>query len=220
MFVSKHNPLNNFKEDKYMNAMYDKTGLAMEYKMAHGFYENELDRVVSSLHQNAMPGTIRWKKWDKEKFDKYLKTFFKKIYLVNINPELVYAQVILEYPLIYVQQDFMEEVYGYTYSSKGGIFKDYGNIVFHAIPAYGGNYHFEEFLYYWIFKILRPKYQKWVKSGKINKTEISHRWYPLCDVILHYDNSLSKEDVKVMLTKCLKACKIKVKEITDYEIIF
>lgn len=203
-----------------MNVMYDKMGLPMEYEIAHRFYEKELDRVVSNLHQNATAGIIRWKKWNKERFDKNLKKHFKREYSVNIDPALVYEQVVLEYPKIYVQQDFMEETYGYTYSCKGGEFKDYGNVIFYATPIYNGKYNFEEFLDYWIFTILRPKYNKWLKKEWIGKKELSQRWYPLRDVILHYDKNLSKEDAKDMLAKCLKARKIKAKEITDYEIIF
>lgn len=203
-----------------MSVMYEKTGLAMEYEIAHKFYENELDRVISKIHENSQAGIIRWEKWNKERFDRNLIKYFKNEQGVNINAQLVYEEVVAEYPRVFVQQDFMEETYGYTYTCKGGYFKDYGNVIFYARPTSDGKYDFEEFFDYWIFTILRPKYNKWIKRGWLGRKELSQRWYPLRDVVMHYDNTLSKEDVKDIPVRCLKARHIVFKEITDFEIIW
>lgn len=203
-----------------MSVMYEKTGLAMEYEIAHKFYENELDRVISKLHENSQAGIIRWEKWNRERFEKNLVKYMKREFNVNINAQLVYEEVVAEYPRVYIQQDFMEETYGYTYSCHSGYYKDYGNAIFHATPTHNGKYDFEEFFDYWIFTILRPKYNKWLKKGWLGRKELSQRWYPLRDVVMHYDNTLSKEDVKNILVSCLKARHIVFKEITDFEIIW
>lgn len=190
------------------------------FRIAQRLYGNEIDKITASFYRNAAPGKIWWKKWDKYSFDKKLLRYITRKYGVNVDIAEVYEKTVADYIRVYVQQDFMKEAYGYTYSSGKGVFKEYGNVLFYAKPDNSGKYDFEEFLDYWIYVVLCPKLKKWNKKSKKSKEQLTQRWSTLYDVINHYDSCVSKEDAKTLLVDCLKKANINFKEITDYEIIF
>lgn len=189
-------------------------------QLAYEEYASEFEKVVKRVFDKTNSGKIRWEKWDKERFETNLIRHYKKCWKIDINVDQIYNQVLSEYVRVYVQQDFMKELYGFTYSSGKGDFKDYGTVLFFGIPDYHGNYDFVEFLSYWVFSVLKPKYRKWVKSKKINKEEISQRWSPLYDAIKYFDNDVSKSEIKKVLVDILGLYGIKFNRITDYQIFF
>lgn len=189
-------------------------------KLAYEEYACEFEKVIDTVFDKVSSGKIRWEKWDKEQFETGLTKRYKRNWKTDIDTAEIYNGVLSEYVRVYVQQDFMKELYGYTYSSGKGNFKDYGTVLFFAIPGDDGNYDILDFLSYWVLTVLKPKYNKWVKSQKIGKEEISQRWRPLYDVIKFYNNKISKEEVEENLICSLKLHDIKFDKITDYEIFF
>ena len=189
-------------------------------KLAYEEYACELEKVIDTVFDKVSSGKIRWEKWDKEQFEISLAKRYKRNWKIELDVTEIYNRVLSEYVRVYVQQDFMKELYGYTYSSGKGDFKDYGTVLFFAIPGDDGNYDILDFLSYWVLTVLKPKYNKWVKSQKIGKEEIFQRWRPLYDVIKFYNNKISKEEVEENLICSLKLHDIKFDKITDYQICF
>lgn len=203
-----------------MKAKYVSADKDLVFRVAMRLYENEIDKITAGFYRNACPGKIWWEKWDKEKFEKRLTRHIMKKFEIDINIGEVYEKVLEGHTRLYVQQDFMKEPYGYTYSCGKGPFKDYGNVIFYAKPDCDGKYDFKEFLDYWAYSVLSHKHAKWAKNAGRHKEKFSQRWSTLYDVIHHYDHTVSREQAKEMLDECLVARKIYAREITDYEIIF
>lgn len=116
----------------------------------------------------------------------------------------------------------MGNAYGYTYSCKKDKYRDYGNVVFYANYDGLGDEYSKELLEHWFDTIVIPKYKK--RYGKISnitkKRDAYQTIYLIYDAILHFDKNITKERLDGYIFELALVKHVKIKSITDQELIF
>jgi len=180
-----------------------------------------LMRLKRFIEKNTPNGRISWCNFDKERFEKELSKAIKKIYRKKVNLNELWREVIND-PELYVQQDFLENAYGHKFRMHGK-YRDYGFVVFYGKTLGANSCCSLELIEKWFVDVLLKNYKKAKSRYNFASNEpfsFSQRWRPICEAAMHFDNKLSKENVKNHIIVLSKLSKVNIKYIGEYEITF